>query len=104
MDAVAPLIAVLLFLHWYVGVPPLAAVAVNVTLVPEQILPDGFEAIVTAGATAAVTATVAELLVPLPHVFVGVTVTFPPVDPNVTVIAFVFVPAVIVAPVGPAQV
>ena len=35
------------FFHWYVGVlPPLVAVAVKVTLVPEQIPPLGFAVMV----------------------------------------------------------
>ena len=41
-----------------------------------------------------------KLLAPLPQVFVGVTVIFPLVEPNVRTIEFVFVPDVIVAPVG----
>ncbi len=42
--------------------------------------------------------------VPLPHVFVGVTVTFPDVEPAVTVILVVLSPAVMVDPVGTFQV
>lgn len=43
----APEIFVPLFIHWYVGVPPLVGVAVNVTLVPEQMVPLGLAAILT---------------------------------------------------------
>ena len=42
--------------------------------------------------------------VPLPHVFVGVTVTFPEAEPAVTVMLVVLSPAVIVDPVGTVQV
>jgi hypothetical protein len=38
--------------------------------------------------------------VPLPHTLLGVTVTFPEVDPHVTVIELLPCPAVMLAPVG----
>ena len=41
--------------------------------------------------------------VPTPHALVSVTLTFPAVVPNVTVMAFVPCPAVIVAPAGTVQ-
>ncbi len=42
--------------HWYEGVPPpLVGVAVNVTLVPTQILLPGAAAMLTEGVTVAVT-------------------------------------------------
>jgi hypothetical protein len=38
--------------HWYAGVtPPFTGVAVNCTLVPEQMAPAGFAAMVTDGVT-----------------------------------------------------
>ena len=42
------------FLHWYVGVPPLVGVAVNITFVPEQIVV-ALAAAATAGVTFAFT-------------------------------------------------
>ena len=48
--------------HWYDGVaPPFVGTAVNVTLVPEQIVLPGLAAILTDGATAAVTVIVISL-------------------------------------------
>jgi hypothetical protein len=44
------------------------------------------------------------LLVPLPQVLVGITVILPAVEPKLTVMLLVFVPAVIEAPVGTVQV
>ncbi len=48
--------------------------------------------------------TAIEAAVPLPHVLVGVTVTFPAVEPKVTVMLLVPVPAVMLAPAGTVQV
>ncbi len=45
-----------------------------------------------------------EAAVPLPQVFVGVTVIFPAVEPNVTVMLMVPAPAVMVEPAGTVQV
>jgi hypothetical protein len=53
-----PTLAPLSF-HWYVGVPPLVGVAVNVTEVPEQIVEDE-AAIETEGVTAELTVIVTE--------------------------------------------
>jgi hypothetical protein len=48
VELVAPEIFVAFFFHWYVGaLPPFVAVAVNVTLVPLQIAPVGFVAMLT---------------------------------------------------------
>jgi hypothetical protein len=44
--------------------------------------------------------TAKEAIVPLPQLFVGVTVTAPPEVPNNTVISVVFCPDVMVAPAG----
>lgn len=96
---VAPEIFEEFLLHWYVGVPPFVGAAVNVTDVPAQIVV-WLVLATTLGVTLVVTVTAVLLVVPLPHVFVGVTVTFPPTVPKVTVIEFVFEPDVIVAPVG----
>jgi hypothetical protein len=55
-------------------VPPLAGVALNVTLVPEQIVLPGFAEIVTAGVTVALTVTaVAEEIPTQPLASVTVT-------------------------------
>jgi hypothetical protein len=48
--------------HWYVGVPPLVGVAVNVTLVPKQIVLPGAAEMLTEGVTLAVTVIVIVLL------------------------------------------
>jgi len=73
---VAPEIAMPLFFHWYVGVlPPLVGVAVNVTIVPELIVPEGLAAILTLAATERLTVIVIEFDVagePVAHVAVDV--------------------------------
>jgi hypothetical protein len=51
VEAVSPGIRVAPLYHWYVGVPPLVGVAVNVTEVPAQIAPAGAAAMVTLAAT-----------------------------------------------------
>jgi len=83
-------------------VPPFTGVGVNVTLVPVQIVVAEAE-IVTDGVTVGLIVIVLVLLVPLPHVLTGVTVTLPPEVAKVTVIEFVLAPEVIVAPVGSVQ-
>ena len=47
MDAVAPGIFVPFFVQQYEGVPPFDGVAVNVTLMPEQIAPAGLAVMLT---------------------------------------------------------
>ena len=47
VEAVAPEISIPLSSHWKVGVPPLAGVDVNVTLLPEHIPPEGFAVMLT---------------------------------------------------------
>ena len=55
------------FLHWYPGVvPPFVGVAVNVMLVPAQIVVDGV-AIVTLGVTFGVTVTVIAFVFAVAH-------------------------------------
>ena len=70
--------------HWYVGaVPPLVGVAVNVTLVPLQICPDGTAATVTDGVTVgvidmAITFEVAVVGFPQAALLVRITETLSP--------------------------
>ena len=60
VEFVSPEMSVPLFCHWYVGIPPLEGVAVNVTLVPEHITPPGFAAILTLAAADEITDIVME--------------------------------------------
>jgi hypothetical protein len=47
-ELVAPVMTTPLFFHWYTGdVPAFTAIAVNVTLVPEQMAPEGLEEMLT---------------------------------------------------------
>ena len=81
--------------------PPLVDVAVKVTKTPEQIVLDGEAAILTLAAADELTATDRFCTAPVqPAAFVSVTETVPLVIPNVTVIEFVFTPAVMLAPDG----
>ena len=77
----------------------MVGVAVNVTLLPVQIL-FCVALMLTLGETVAVNVTVFEAADPLPQVLVGVTVTLPDVVPKVTVIDVVPCPLVIVDPAG----
>ena len=82
-EEVAPLMAVPFFFHWYVRVPVPVAVTLKVAVCPTAtVLLAGWEVI--EGATpAAVTVSVAALLVTLPKLFVTVTVNFAPLSPLV---------------------
>ena len=59
--------------------------------------------IVPAAATVGVTVTARLALVPLKQLLVGVTLTLPEVDPQLTVIPAVPCPAVMLAPAGTVQ-
>ena len=75
--------------------------AVTVIGAPEQIVLAGKAEIVTFATADELTATDKFCAVPgQPTEFVSVTETVPLVTPNVTVIEFVFVPAVMLAPAG----
>jgi hypothetical protein len=78
----------------------LFAVTENVTESPTHFVVELGGALIV---TAALTVTPSELDRALPQELVGVTVTLPPMDPQVTVIEVVFCPAVIVAPEGIVQ-
>ena len=87
----------------YVGfVPPLTPVAVNVTVVPAQIL-GALGLIVTPGLRFGLIVTPKLLPDPVPHEFIGETEIFPPVEPNFTAIEFVPDPEVTIAPEGRIQ-
>ena len=60
--------------------------AVNVTLVPLQIVEPGLVAMLTAGAALGFTVKVIERTVLVPHALCAATVIAPPVEPAVTVI------------------
>ena len=76
----------------------------NVIDAPEQMmLSASFETILTDGVTDGFTVIACVLAVDVPHAFCAVTDTLPAVDPIVTVMLFVPVPAVIVAPAGTVQ-
>jgi len=69
---------------------------------PEQI---GVFPVIVPGVAGVILTVIGKVaIVPFPQAFVGVTVISPDVEPIVTVMEFVFVPAVIVAPVGIVQV
>ena len=75
--------------------------AVTVIGAPEQIVLAGEAVIVTFATADELTATVKLCVVPgQPTEFVSTTETVPLATPNVTVIEFVFVPAVMFAPAG----
>ena len=81
--------------------PPLIGVAIKATEAPEQIIVDGEAEMLTLATAVELTATDTFWIVPIqPKVFVSVTETVPLVVPNVTVIEFVFTPAVMLAPDG----
>lgn len=84
--------------------PPLVGVAVIVTEVPEQIVVAGEALTLTLAASDEPTVTGKYCVLPTqPAKAVSVTETVPLVTPNVTVMEFVFVPAVILAPDGTVQ-
>ena len=64
----------------------MVGVAVNVTLVPLQIVEPGLVAMLTAGAALGFTVKVIERTVLVPHALCAATVIAPPVEPAVTVI------------------
>ena len=81
--------------------PPFAGVAVKLTEDPEQMVLEGEAAMLTPAAPDAVTVTDKFWADPVQFAaLVSVTETVPLADPNVTVIAFVVCPAVMLAPVG----
>ena len=87
-------------------VPPLVGVAVKVTLVPEQIGPEGIGAMETLAATDGFTVTLkATDAVLFPHELNGVTEIVPDtaLPEKLTVIEFVFDPEAMVAPAGSDQ-
>ena len=64
----------------------MVGVAVNVTLVPLQIVEPGLAVMLTAGAALGFTVKVIERTVLVPHALCAATVIAPPVEPAVTVI------------------
>ena len=64
----------------------MVGVAVNVTLVPLQIVEPGLAAMLTAGAALGFTVKVIERTTLAPHALCAATVIAPPVEPAVTVI------------------
>jgi hypothetical protein len=78
-------------------------VPASVTDDPEQTVVEGVAVKLTVGARPAFNEMAKLEGVPFPQLFVGVTVMFPELEPNVTFMVLVFCPDTIVVPVGTVQ-